>query len=388
MSTDALKEKPKFIPEPSQGDYWGGHIMSFSTFRFVTILFGFFGIDHLALRSPFTAFLKFFINIFLYGAWWIYDIIQVFTDEENVAKYGLSTPWSPRGHGFRYFKGVTDKKLNEYPNPSPLLSGSSTFLYVLYALSCNYFSFLGLPSLIAGDTIGFVIKLLSLALIIPFPIYMFTGIYEYFTSAGLEKTGAPRTWPIVTILTSFLLHDPVESYPATRLLSEKVKADQLANYNKEVEAYRGKQTTKKPFTTLWEALYGWATGPLKVFELAGAASKTAEAGAAVTQTTAKAMAKIVDENPEKLLPGGSCPTPEASETTPLMKGGFFQFTSPEESASTGLDVLLFGGILTLIVGGFAVAAFRKMSVPKRRTEDEYPRKTYDRDDSPPNPGGV
>ncbi len=394
MSTDALKEKPKFIPEPSQGDYWGGHMMSFSTFRFVTILLGFFGIDHLALRSPFTAFLKFLVNIFFYGAWWFYDIIQVFVDEENVAKYGMSTPWGPRGHGFRFFKGVTDKKLNEYPNLSPIVGGSSTILYIFYALSTAYFSFLGLPSFVAGDYVGGILKLLSLAFIITFPIYMFTGIYEYFTSGGIEKEGVPRSWPIVTILNSFLFHDPEDKYPAVNMISPTEKDKQMNVYTKNVEEYRGKQTTKKPFTTLWEAAYGWATGPLKLFELAGATTKTAEAGAQVTQATAKAMTKIVDKNPEKLLPGGSCPKPEggneANESTPLMKGGgIFNITSPEESISTGFDVLLVGGILSLIIGGFAVAAFRKMPFPKRRTEeDEYPRKTYDRDDAPPKPGAV
>ena len=387
MSTDALKEKPKFIPDPSQGDYWGGHIMSFSTFRFVTIALGLFGIDHLALRSPFTAFLKFLVNIFFYGAWWIYDMIQVFVDEEYVSKYGLSTPWAPRGHGFRYFTGVTDTKTNEYPNPSKLLSGSSTLLFVFYALSTAYLSALGLPSLLAGDKWGALIKFVSLFLIIPYPVYMFTGIYEYFTCAGVETKGAPRTWPIVTILSSFLLHDPAETYPAVNLLSETEGGKQMAVYNKQVEDYRNKQTTKKPFTTLWEAFYGWATGPLKVFELAGAASKTAEAGAAVTQTTARAMSKIIDKNPEKLIPGASSPTPP--ESTSQKGGGLFQFSSPEESMTTGFDVLVLGGMATLIVGGFALAFFRKIPFLKKNTEDEYPRKSYEqRDDTPPNPGGV
>lgn len=386
MSTEALKEKPKFIPQPSQGDYWEGHILSFSTFRFITILLGFFGIDHLALRSPFTAFLKFFVNIFFYGAWWIYDIIQVFIDEEFVAKYGLSTPWAPRGHGFRYFTGVTDKKLNEYPNPSKLVSDSSTLYYVLYAWTTTYFSFLGLPNLIAGDKWGFFIKLLSLALIIPFPVYLFTGIFEYFTSAGIEKTGVPRTWPIVTILNSFLFHDPNDTYPAVNLLSEKQQEDQLKEYNRKLEQYQNKQTTKKPTTTLWEAFYGWATGPLKLFELAGAASKTAEAGAQVTQTTARAMNKIIDKNPEALLPGAA--TAAAAPQPEQKGGGFFQFASPEESNTTGLDVLVLGGMATLILGGFALAFFRKIPFSKKNTEDEYPRKTYGRDDTPPNPGSV
>ena len=388
MSTEAFKDKPKFVPEPSQGDYWGGHVVNYSTFKFLTLFLGLIGLDHLVLRSPFTAFLKFLININFYGAWWIYDIIQVWTDGEFVSKYGLSTPWGPRGHGFRYFKGVTDTKTNEFPNPSPILNNASTFLYVLYAIFSVILGFLGIPSLIAGDKVGFVFKLISLCLIFPFPIYLMTGVYDYFTSAGVEKEGVPRQWPIITTLTSFLLHDPSESYPATWMLSESEKEKQLAVYTKRVEDYSTKQSTKKPFTTLWEAIYGWATGPLKVFELAGAATKTAEAGAAVTQTTARAMSKIIEKNPEALLPGAHFTPPADTPDLPKQAGGFFAFKSPEESMSTGLDVLVFGGMAVLVLGGLATAFVRKIPFPKRKTEDEYPRKTYGRDDAPPNPGGV
>jgi hypothetical protein len=49
---------------------------------------------------------------------------------------------------------------------------------------------------------------------------------------------------------------------------------------------------------------------------------------------------------------------------------------------------MFMGMGVLIAGGFAAALLRKFAVPRRQEDDEYPRKVYERDDSPPNPGRV
>ena len=59
----------KFIPSPSQGDFWGGYMMDFTWYKALAFfpLTGLLGIDQLALRSPFTAFLKLVVNIFFWG---------------------------------------------------------------------------------------------------------------------------------------------------------------------------------------------------------------------------------------------------------------------------------------------------------------------------------
>jgi len=91
----------KYNPNASQGDFWGGYMLDFNLFRVLAILpfTGLLGIDQLALRSPFTALLKFLVNLFFYGAWYIYDVIQLVVDKTNIAKYGMSTPFGPRGAG-------------------------------------------------------------------------------------------------------------------------------------------------------------------------------------------------------------------------------------------------------------------------------------------------
>lgn len=380
-SMSGASEK-SFIPEPSQGDFWGGYMLDTWLYKVLAIfpITGFLGIDHLALRSPFTAVLKFVINILFWGIWYFYDILQVMMDAPFMAKYGMSTPWGPRGHGYKLFKDLTEDNLNEFAKPSPQNKGLvSTLLYILYTMSCAYLSFTGLPSFLAGDYVGGVMKLLSLLLIFTFPLYMLTGIYDYYTSASIQKEGVPRTWPILPLLNGFLLHDPAERYPATNMIPKEEADKQLEVYDALVKQYRGEQTTKKPTTTLWEAIYGWATGPLKVFELAGAASKTAEAGAKVTQATATAMTEVLKEDPRALIPGAA--PPSAPPTAPQQGGGMARMTE-------GMDTLLFMGIGLLLVGGFATAFFRKILLPKRNQGDEYPRKTYDRDDAPPNPGAI
>jgi hypothetical protein len=53
-----------------------------------------------------------------------------------------------------------------------------------------------------------------------------------------------------------------------------------------------------------------------------------------------------------------------------------------------LDTIMLMAMGFLIVGGFSAALLRKFVIPRRQEDDEYPRKVYERDDAPPNPGGV
>ena len=64
MSADS---KDTFKPNASQGDFWGGYMADAWFYKFLAIfpITGFLGIDQLALRSPFTAALKFLINVYI-----------------------------------------------------------------------------------------------------------------------------------------------------------------------------------------------------------------------------------------------------------------------------------------------------------------------------------
>lgn len=387
MGTDS---DSKFIPDPSQGDYWNGYMLDFTWYKLLAVfpITGFLGIDQLALRSPLTATLKFFVNVAFWGAWYFYDLIQVFTDEEYVAKYGMSSPYGPRGHGYKFFKNITENNLNEFPSASPQYGGFlSTILYIFYAFATLYWSFLGMPSFIAGDYTGGIIKIVSLALIITFPIYLFTGIFEYFNSGETELKGAKRTWPFVPGLMSFLFHDPNLNYPAVNLLPKEEAEKQLIPYTEIVEQYKKEQEGKKtPFARAWDALYHLPDPYLGVGKMAGASADAIQAGAKVTQVTANALAKVASENPAALVPGAGAAAPPSTPppndpTPPNQKGGGY----PPDTF--GLDVILSSAMAFLVLGGFAAALLRKITTPTRR-DDEYPRKTYDGDDSPPDPRRV
>lgn len=392
MSADS---DSKFIPEPSQGDYWNGYMLDFLFYKILAVfpLTGFFGMDHLALRSPGTATLKFFVNLFFWGAWYFYDIIQVLIDEKSVAKYGMSTPYGPRGHGYKFFKNVTEDNLNEFPKPSPQYGGFvSTILFIFYAMSCLYFSFLGLPSLFAGDYMGGMMKIVSLALIITFPIYLFTGVFEYFNAGSLELKGAKRTWPFIPGLMAFLMHDPNNTYPAVNLLPKEEAEKQLIPYQQIADDYHKEQEGKKtPFARAWDALYHLPDPYLGAGKLAGAGADAVQAGAKVTQVTANALAKVAAENPAALIPGAGAaalappPPPNAAATAPPPQTGGGMARGPDGLA---LDTIVMSGMAFLAIGGLAAAFLRKMSVPTRTDEPKYPRSPSERDDAPPEPDTV
>ena len=57
----------------TQGSYWKGAQIPYYIYILMTIFGGLFGLDHLALRSPLTAILKFLSIIPLLGFWYFYE---------------------------------------------------------------------------------------------------------------------------------------------------------------------------------------------------------------------------------------------------------------------------------------------------------------------------
>jgi hypothetical protein len=53
---------------------------------------GFLGLDHFYLRSPLTGLAK-LLTLGGVGIWWIWDILQVYTETDRVVKFGLSLPF-------------------------------------------------------------------------------------------------------------------------------------------------------------------------------------------------------------------------------------------------------------------------------------------------------
>ena len=76
---------------PLYGNYIPRPDRNIDTLQNLTWL-GFLGIDHFYLRSPGTGLAK-LLTLGGFGFWWLWDIIQVWTERERVLNYGLVTPF-------------------------------------------------------------------------------------------------------------------------------------------------------------------------------------------------------------------------------------------------------------------------------------------------------
>jgi hypothetical protein len=87
----------------SRKEFWGEPQYTRFGMWLFTLFFGFWGVHHLMLRSPQTALMCCLVNIFTFGYWYFYDLIQLSSKEygglgdDGLNAYGLASPWGPLG---------------------------------------------------------------------------------------------------------------------------------------------------------------------------------------------------------------------------------------------------------------------------------------------------
>lgn len=113
---------------------------SLSWLRFLSVVGGPLGLDHIYLRSPVTGFIK-LITFGGFGLWWLWDTLQVFLEKERVIKYGLTAPFDIP---MKILTGVGQGMITD--RPSGYKSKASFPFYILATL----LGFTGLDSLVAG----------------------------------------------------------------------------------------------------------------------------------------------------------------------------------------------------------------------------------------------
>jgi hypothetical protein len=178
----------KVIFEHTQQSYWKGPWYPYWTLIVVTIFGGFFGVDHLYLRSPSTALLKTIINILFLGIWYFYDLIQILGEKNNVMKFGLSAPIvGPLGIGAEMF-------VDDHPN---VPTSKSPFRYLMYMfLLCIPFGF---DHLVAGDTPGALAKFLTTFFPLLWAIGIIWTLFSYFRAVfairSVFDSGVSRLFP-------------------------------------------------------------------------------------------------------------------------------------------------------------------------------------------------
>lgn len=149
-----------------------GTYLSYSLFLGLSVLGGFLGLDHIYLRSPVTAIIKFIVNVFCFGLWWLYDALQAVFHSDTVRLYGLGIPgWGPFGIG----AGVLSR-----PTPD-----KKHYRFLIYTASLFVGGMFGLDSFVLGDRQTGIIRLLCLISLIFAPIafaWWAYGIFQYVTN--------------------------------------------------------------------------------------------------------------------------------------------------------------------------------------------------------------
>lgn len=180
--------------ELTRGKYWGGAQIPFWILMILTILpiTGILGLDHLILRSPWTAILKALSFIPLLGFWYFFDIAQVTGEREFTEKFGFALPFlGPAGIGEGMFTspGVTPANPDK---PTP-------WIYAAYFITTLMFFAFPVNKLIIGDYWG---ALFQGMWFIMFPLTIFAlawGLYDVYRALfdvrGVFEKGSARVLP-------------------------------------------------------------------------------------------------------------------------------------------------------------------------------------------------
>lgn len=141
--------------------------LSYDVFLGLSVLGGFFALDHLYLRSPVTFVAKFAVNVFCFGVWWLYDALQAVFHADVVKLYGLGIPgWGPTGIA----AGVLSK-----PQPD-----KKHLRFLMYALSLFFGGLFGLDSFVVGDRQTGILRLLCAVSIVLLPVAFGIWAYQLF----------------------------------------------------------------------------------------------------------------------------------------------------------------------------------------------------------------
>ena len=165
----------------------GAIYLSYDVFLGLSVLGGFFALDHLYLRSPLTFIAKLITNFFTFGTWWLYDASQAIFNRNVVKVFGLGVPGlGPKGIAAGVLASdIPDKK------------HMSFFVYALALLLGGIF---GLDSFITGDKQAGFIRLFCLITGILAPVAILwwlynTGLFLFKTKDVINKNweyfGAP-----------------------------------------------------------------------------------------------------------------------------------------------------------------------------------------------------
>jgi hypothetical protein len=126
------------IPEPAVGPSVPRPDINITTVKWISTFLGFLGIDHFYARSPVTGVAKLLTGGGM-GFWWLWDILQLWTEQDRVLNYGMTAP-------FDLLTGIGQGMFTD--QPSTYKQDVPSFVVSL----AKIFGFMGFYHMVAGET--------------------------------------------------------------------------------------------------------------------------------------------------------------------------------------------------------------------------------------------
>ncbi len=350
----------------------GATYLSYDVLMGLSVLGGFFALDHLYLRSPMTFLAKIVVNILCFGIWWIYDATQVVFNSHAVKLFGLGVPGlGPKGIAAGVFANpVPDKKHLQF---------------FIYAASLLFGGAFGLDSFIMGNNRTGLIRLICLISLIFAPIALCWWAYNVFNffvdtksviSENAEFFGAPKHSFKSGILSRFpfleSLFSPIESF---KTFLHDIIGDAIQPITDTAQMAIG--TVDNAVKTVDDTVQLGRNAISKGAEIAGQISNTVEKVSQATQVLpgVSLYSSITPDAVQKELGGtdikgmANNKAAAANAAAAMVGGAIMTDLKP-------LHYILLVTIVTIVFGGVIVTYHRSKNVP---VHDE-------RNDTPPQPG--
>jgi len=203
-------------------DTWKHPDRSYFHFVVLSVLVGFFGIDHFYLRSFGTGFQKMIINMLGFGIWYFWDLVQLYADGDKVIEHGLDSPFEwIRGIGRGVFVNPL-QQVHNVMNPLADITRTKHDLF-MYAMLAIFFGAFGADRFYMGNTEQGLAKLASVWFFLTTIFGLVWVIWDicrvlFFTQSVLEDG-------ITSPLPFSLWNDPI---PGSSFIPERVSKAQIA----------------------------------------------------------------------------------------------------------------------------------------------------------------
>jgi TM2 domain-containing membrane protein YozV len=343
----------------------GATYLSYDVLMGLSVLGGYFGLDHLYLRSPLTFVAKVIVNVMCFGVWWLYDAAQIIFNSHAVKIFGLGVPGlGPKGiAGGVFANPVPDKKHLQF---------------FIYAAALIFGGSFGLDSFIVGDNRTGLIRLICLISMIFAPIALCWWAYNVFNffvdtktviSENADFFGAPKH----TFKSGFLAKFPFLSWIFSPFDSIKTFLHDIVG------------DAIKPITDTAQAAISTVDSTVKTIDNTvqlgrNAISKSGEIVGQISNTIDKVSqashvlpgvslySSITPGSVQKELGGTN--VNNAATSAAVVTGGAMMAAMDLNP----VHYMLIVTIVTIVLGGVIVTYHRSKNVPNER------------DDTPPQPG--